>query len=435
MTAVSRATYRQDVSENMGDWLEVTTTSAGASDGTTIVCTALAEEDFGGDDGAFDAFWALVTSGNNDGELRRVARTSGYDASTTTLTVTRAFSNQVASGVTVELHRNDPRVKHAAINRALQHVHPHIHRRITNETLIVDSILLNGDFENTTSGAFDNWSETGSPTVTVETTTVFHGTNSAKVVASGATEGLEQDRTTAINLQEIAGKNITFKMRVWTATASAATIRINFGSATSESDAHDGDSSWRLLNKTVAVPTDATQVVVELRVTAGNTAYFDTGWLEIGPVYEYTVPNAMRTVNHVEQQADEDDPDGPYWKIDHLWPGRILRLRGTGPLSTLSADTDTSEVDEDQQQIISAVATAIAFGMLAAQSAIDDRQRLQQEEAKWMRTGESLLSDPRSRTAPMGAERATRFWYVRDNDVTRTLVFQKHRSGQSVDVF
>jgi hypothetical protein len=57
------------------------------------------------------------------------------------------------------------------------------------------SLVDNGGFESWTAGDPDGWSDVGTPTVTQETTVVHSGSNSCKVVADAADEGISQALT------------------------------------------------------------------------------------------------------------------------------------------------------------------------------------------------------------------------------------------------
>ena len=70
-----------------------TTTSAGATDGSTIVSTGI-----GGVDDAWNRAEARITSGDNSGERREIG-----DFATSTLTLVENFSFQVANSVTFEI--------------------------------------------------------------------------------------------------------------------------------------------------------------------------------------------------------------------------------------------------------------------------------------------------------------------------------------------
>ena len=118
MATTTRAILRQRLSEEMGDYQSLTTTSAGNSAGTSVVDTGLRNLSGGADDAAFEGWYILVTSGANTGESRRI---ENYISNTTTLVVQEAFSGgAVDTTVTYELHRYDPAQKHQAISRAIE---------------------------------------------------------------------------------------------------------------------------------------------------------------------------------------------------------------------------------------------------------------------------------------------------------------------------
>ena len=89
MATTTRATLRQRLSETMGDYQSLATTSDGNSAGTSVVDTGLKNLSGGSDDDAFEGWFALITSGANTGESRRIR---SYVANTTTLVTQEAFS-------------------------------------------------------------------------------------------------------------------------------------------------------------------------------------------------------------------------------------------------------------------------------------------------------------------------------------------------------
>jgi len=156
MTTTTRAVLRRRLSEEIGDYQSLTTTSDGNSAGTSVVDTGLKNLPGGDRDAAFDGWHILVTSGANTGESRRI---ENYISNTTTLVVQEAFSGgAVQSLVTYELHRYDPAQKHQAIDRAIEEIFPFLYLPIRDETIVVDDRLSNSDFE-TFSGGFTSWTE------------------------------------------------------------------------------------------------------------------------------------------------------------------------------------------------------------------------------------------------------------------------------------
>ena len=379
------------------------------------------------DDGVLNWF-VLITSGTNDGEIRRA---SAYTASTGTITVSRAFTGLVANGVTYELHRADPALKHQAVNRAAVELFPHLYVSLRDETLVVDDVLSNSDFE-TFSGGFTDWTEVGSPTVTAETSRVYHGTNSAKVVAGGSDGQLTQ--APSVNVSELAGRAVTLKMWVWTDAVSQARLRLDWdGSDIEDGDYHTGDSSWRLLSVSGTVPTSATQVKAILEVTANDTAYFDAGWMTVGPQYKYAVPSAIVLGPHyVSEQYNEDDMDGPYYRYregQSPLRGRRLRLEGLGTLSQPTTDAGTMEVDEPHVTLIVAYAARWLARRNALPIAQNQRGRFQQDLGFWEQEVNRLLLTPGMRMARIGAEFPSSAWHVEEDASGSYVVFDRTREG------
>ena len=266
MATTTRAVLRQRLSEAIGDNRSQTTTSEGTT--TTLVDITLKNLPGGGDTNHFEEWYALCTSGANEGTFRRISR---YNVQTTTLVVESAFGSAVDTQVSYELHRYDPSHKHNSINRAIEELYPSLHKRVRDETLVVDDLLSNSDFE-TFSGGFTSWTEVGSPTVSAETSLVMHGSQAAKVIGdSGAAGQLTQ--TVTPNVHEITNKSATFKCWVYATAADTARIRLDWdGSDIDSSDYHTGSDQWELLSVTATVPSDATQIKAILEVAASGTA-------------------------------------------------------------------------------------------------------------------------------------------------------------------
>jgi hypothetical protein len=361
MATTLRSTIRRFLSEFVGDYRALTTTSAGLSDGTSWVDTELAnltEED----DGLTG--WIIPTDGDNGGEIRRIKASGGYVASTTTGAVNFAFTNQVASGVGYELHFIDPAFKHNAIDRAIESLFSDLYVYVRDETLVVDNLLLNPSFD---VGTFTDWTDIGTPTKAAETARLIHGIRSAKITASGAVEGLEQNLFTSVNINEIAGRTLRFAGWVWASVASAARLRVTFdGSTYSNGAYHSAGSEWEGPGVTLvdaAVPVDATEMTVSCEVADGETAYFDAVHAYVGaPIVQYTLPTTVRTLLGIQVQAEMNRPKGNYFPLsENVAPasGRILRLIGLNTLTLPTVDTDVVEIDGEQVDLLVARAAEI----------------------------------------------------------------------------
>jgi hypothetical protein len=205
---------------------------------------------------------------------------------------------------------------------------------------------------------FTSWTKVGSPTVTAATTTKRHGTQSAKVVASGAVGQLTQAPT--LNVDSVVDRSAVFKAWVYATAASTARLRLDWdGSAFENGDYHSGNDQWELLEASGDIPDSATQVKVICEVADGGTAYFDASFLAVEPIFKYTVPSSiLKGPTFITQQYDESDPNGEYYPIGAggARSGMRLRVEGYGALTETTADTGTVEVDSIRAELLATVA-------------------------------------------------------------------------------
>ena len=426
MATTTRATLRQRLSEALGDYQSLTTTSAGNSAGTSVVDTGLRNLPGGADDDAFEGFYILVTSGANTGESRRV---KNYIANTNTLVTQESFSGgAVDTTVSYELHQYDPLQKHQAINRAIEELYPFLYLPVRDETIVVDDRLTNSDFE-TFSDGFTGWTEVGSPTVTAETTYVIHGSQSAKVVGdSGAAGQLTQAPT--ININELSNKSGTFKCWVWCAAADTARIRLDWdGSDIENSDYHKGQNEWQLLDVVASVPTSATQVKAIIEVAASGTAYFDACWMTAGPIHKYTIPSAILNGPHyLTEQGDEGDPNGEYYPIKgNPTAGRRLRFEGMGMLSRPASDTATTEVGTPHTNIVTAYAGMYFFRTQANSNAVEESQRFADMASTFSQDAVRMASQPGMRMPRLGGQHHRDRWHIEEDSSGRYIIFSRMR--------
>jgi hypothetical protein len=426
MATTNRAVLRQRLSEEIGDYQALTTSANGTVGGTTVVDSSLRNLDGGRDDDAFEGWYILITSGDSSGESRRIHMSR---VNTNTLTVQEAFTNQIAASVTYELHRTDPVDKHNALNRALVELSRQVPLPIRDETLVVDNLLANHDFETFSGGAFTNWSSTGTPTIVQETSRVMHGSQAARVTATGATEGLQQSLT--INRDTVTNKQVIFGCWVYATVADAVRIRILWGSSSYESHAyHSGDDQWEFQDIAVTVPSTATEITAILEVTSGNVGIFDQASFSAGPVYRYTIPSTIiRGPHYLSQQADLYNPDGPFHPIIRgttPTEGRILRLEGTGILSQPTTDAGTTEIGDPHVAIVIAYALMFLNRIWLSRSAQQQRERFDADMQMWGQEASSLMLE--LRRPRMGAMRSDHTWHIEEDASGRYLVFDVGRA-------
>lgn len=336
-----------------------------------------------------------------EGDTRKI---SGI--STVTATVDTNFSAAVASGDTYEILPHDVYYYNDAIFEAIRKVYPDLYLELIDETLVVDNLLDNWDFETTTAGpAFTSWSSVGTPTLTEVTSRFIHGTQSAGIEATGATEGLEQDIFTSVNVNEVVGKALHVRGWVWCATADSARLRVTHdGSTFDNSNYHAGDDEWEYLRIDSSVDAGADEMTVSCEVAAGITAYFDAVVAWVTYVSKYTLPTTFLTAPHrVSVQADLNDPAGHYVPLVGCpLPGAILRFEGKGLLSVPTTGTGTTEVSENQAELIVALAASVFHRRVATLdlSASDEHRG---EAERWANHVDLLRRRPGVRMAGMPA--------------------------------
>ena len=429
MTTTTRVTLLEKMSESIGDWFSGAASGNGAGDGTTVVDTDLKTLPGGADDDfCVDWFVRITQSGSNVGLIRRV---SAYTASSGTITVSLAFAAQVSSGHTFELHRYDPEAKYNAIARALEELFPILYLPLTDESLVVDDILTNSDFE-TYSGGFTGWearAHTGAadPTIAVETSRVVHGSQSAKITTisdeTATGSGMQQNVFTSINIKEMNGKKLHFKGWAWASVGGNVRLRVTFdGSNFTHGEYHSGCADWEGPDKmtvSVDIPADSTQVMLGIHTAVPNSvSYVDNMFAYIDPIYKYTIPTSIiNGPRRVLMQESMDEPNGVYLPLNGVVkPGHRLRLEGQGILTQPSTDAGTTEINSTQANLVTAEANRWLFWMLGMQSGTQDRNNLLQSSGLWESRAEKLKTQAGVRMRGLGADTHRKWTINADSD-------------------
>jgi hypothetical protein len=185
MATVTRKRLRELLARATGFYFSGTATGGAAGN----IQDTSADKFDSFDDNIIKGKWAhIVTDAGGsaaapEGEARKISTIS-----TTTASVDTDFSAGVASGDIYEITQFHPSYYNDAIAEAIRQVYPSLYLPLRDETLVVDNLLSNWDFETLDSGSptFANWAETGSPTVTQEASRLKHGSGAAKVIAGVA---------------------------------------------------------------------------------------------------------------------------------------------------------------------------------------------------------------------------------------------------------
>ena len=425
--STTRATARQLLLGKMGfaEYLALTPSVNGGAAGATLIDTRWS----GQSDDVFNTHWITLPLGPAGATSYEAREILDFVGSSGTFTPLTAFSAQVTTAATYEKMPRNPALYHEALNQSKEGLFSDLHVAKRDETLMVDNLLANWDFE-TYSAGFTSWSNVGTPTVTQETSRVWHGSNSAKIVASGAEEGLSQNLFTSVNLTEIVDKTLHLIGRVWASAGSTARLRVTFdGSTYTNSAWHVGGSEWEgpgTMYIDVAIPSGATQMTIVCSVADGGTAFFDAVGAWVDAVYRYTVPSAIRRgPSRVSVQSDRNVAGEPYypasWHPEYdgetyyiildraLSAGHILRVEGEGVLSTMSADTDTVELSAPQRILWITHAIMTFYMTLWDPAPTNEKQEIKDSINLWATRVERLMGQAGMRT-PARARQVGHWW-------------------------
>src|SRR3990167_1662081 len=165
--ATSRTNLRRGLSDVQGDFVRdpdgsVPTCSAqGGAAGITAIDALLSyyPDDF------YNDWYFVLPQGPTGSGSYEATRVVDFTGSTGTLTLEPDASAQIASGQAYELHRYSPATKHLALNAARSQAIDALWLPVHDETLVVDNLISNWDFESYTSPNFANWTAIGSPTL------------------------------------------------------------------------------------------------------------------------------------------------------------------------------------------------------------------------------------------------------------------------------
>lgn len=428
MATSTRAVLRVLVENNLGgaSFTARTCTAQGGAAGATLIDSGLGSK---GTD-YYKGWWAVLPNGPTGSSSAYEAREINTSVTTTgVLTPYTAFTGQIANAQSYELHRYDPAQIHQAINEAIEELFSKLSIPLLDESLIVDNLLTNGDFESTIAGgAHPSWTNVGSPTVTAETSRIWHGAQAAKVVAGGSAGQMTQ--TPTININEVTGKSAKLGAMIYCTAASTARIRLDWDGSNFENESyHTGADQWERFELSGSIPSTATQVKAILETIANGTAYFDSTWLAIDKVYKYTLPTSFIKVSSVEIQTDpnysshpfiplthwhyEEDASGKYLILDSSgYPaGYRLQVHGMGVLSTLSSDTGTVEIGSPERQTLVAAACRNLMFYYYEDAASSDKEDFAKKMDYWDKQTRILLASPGMRTRRQGVPVNPRWRY------------------------
>ena len=404
--------------------LFVSDSSSGGGSTTTLVDTSIYRYDIN----TLTNKWLYIVSATNtaiNGSSRRI---SSIHDSNGTITVIGAMAAITSSCDNYYIVNFDPQIMTDAIQQATRTLYPHLYLPTRDETIVVDNLLANWDFENwdstgSNSAVATSWANIGTPSTNDESSRVAHGSYSMSVAATGATEGIEQNIFTSVNINEVASKTLHARAWVWASVADVARIRVTYdGSNYDSSDYHTGDSEWEgpsLIYVDSAIDADMTELTVSCEVASGNTAYFDGVVAWIDNVSEYDLPSTVvRGPHKVYMQDQVQEPNGHYTPLARPVSGRILRIEHMGRL-TAPTSSASVELDESRAELLVAQAAVHKFQTLSNTYSGNKTEHLTNAGLSEQRVVR-LLNQPGIRMGPMSAHERTE-WNVDPDGETRKL--------------
>ena len=391
---------------------------------TTLVDTSIYREDIN----TLTNKWLYMVSATNttiNGSSRRI---SGIHVSNGTITVIGAMAASTSSGDTYYIVNFDPQIMTNAIQQATRTLYPHLYLPTRDETIVVDNLLANWDFENwdstgSNSAVATSWANIGTPSTNDESSRIAHGSYSMSVAATGATEGIEQNVFTSVNINEVASKTLHARAWVWASVADVARIRVTYdGSNYDRSDYHTGDSEWEgpsLIYVESAIDADMTELTVSCEGASGNTAYFDGVVAWIDNVSEYDLPSTViRGPHKVYMQDQVQEPTGHYTPLGLPVSGRILRIEHMGRL-TAPTSSASVELDESRAELLIAQAAVHMFQTLSNTDSGNKSDHLA-SAGTWQVQVANLLNRPGVRMVSMSAHERLG-WNIDESGETRKL--------------
>ncbi len=379
--SISLENAQIELSKQMGDFWNSTTTSAGSA--STIIDTALKVKSNDWISDAPNEMYDRITSGTYDDEERKLI---SLDSNTGTL-IPFAHGGTIASGVTYEVHRLfSASEKRRALVYAVRHSFPSLFARVKNESLSVGNWLKNGDVEVWTSSSYPDYWRVSAVTATKTSTAKLFKRGSYSCALTTAAGYLYEDWTYNDDLKELRGKTVTFTAQGYSNTASCLRLCIYDGTTSTYSPYHDGDSKWTEddtpLNVTATIAEDASDVSFRVyHAVAAGTSYVDD--LRVyGPQRDKIYIGDLNLVNHTPHRVSESyntyqqyEP----WSTLHNWDvdragylylaegsyNNRLRIEGIGYIDFLvsgaSSTSWAATIELDAPQLDILVADAVIY--------------------------------------------------------------------------
>lgn len=357
-----------------------TSTTTNIVSGVDVVSTNLAD-DYDQDNYFNRNWWIKFTSGNNSGKVRRI---TDYTASTGTLVVAGAALTAESGLTNFELMRFHPDTAQDHFNRARQELFPFIaivrsfeglasgqfqHRYILPTTLrgkpdrvmlgtrrnvesLVQNLSADGGFETwTNTTTLTNFTLTGTgasstqeqETVSPKNYVVLAGANSARVLTSSSAITVTTLLETVTPDQGI--ESVELNVSVWGYCMSASRLS---ASADGTLGTTHGGTGWERMVSSKTLDNSGTTFTWGISLTAAGTrivVYIDEGIPTLGQQDPYDHGwDELKQWTWIPPVAGASN--NGFLEFPYALPEKqIIRVIARDLLSSVSADTDTIEID------------------------------------------------------------------------------------------
>lgn len=415
------------------------TTSAGNAGGTTAFINTLA---YRPDDSFENTHWLVLPDGPSGTGSLEVQRISGFDqadgSGNTEVTVSEAFTAQVASGVEAYVSPVHPELVRLALNAAGKKIWPHAHvpRRYHH---ITKSRVFNGSFDFWTGTLPEWWVRSNSGLTVTKDYDAYFGDQCVKLVADGTNRYLSTQPVLPSLLNELDTYSITLHAMIRATVASKIGVSISDGAGDGATVYHTGTGAWAEVitaARTMVPGRPATPLEFRVHCLASATGWVGPVWTEGGPDQLFIpLPPAFRrgpsrlSIDAREWPTHRNDL-GEYgdFEVVSRYPAadragtltigntvrlprglsvspRLVVMEGEDYISDASAEADVYEVDSPFDELLY-LAAIIEIKRQIADSPASGVQGLQQAlKRDWQSDYDALLKQLKMPRAPvtMGA--------------------------------
>ena len=414
MPSITRANLRKGLARTLGLYEEFDTTTNISTANTSVISLELRDLGYEIDDTLIGK-WVFIKGTTNNVTLSRFV--NDYTGSSGTIDVRGSNFGTTESGDTsCELHEFSPARLHDALNTARLEAFPYLYKHARFEALSANynqheltlpsarfkgspyEVLLSriidpgtyaenyiADSDTANFNSVTNWTggamttfETISATTSPNTWVVLDGPSGTAAYAktNGGSSEASVLHVLATNTNSIRGARVNFSIWVYYVGAVTTLVpRIMEDSSSTDGTAHSG-TGWEKLTVSRNITTDPSSSVRVGVAESANAAavlfYLDNAIATVG-ANEPVELRYERLYNWTYYEPTGTNTGGTLRFGYQLPPKRTLRVRGMYPLSSVSAETDTMEIDEKQAELLYAFARVALYSAELAKREPDSR--------------------------------------------------------------